>query len=120
MLLLHYDFPQRLCVGSAYFFGLGRVLLVLRHTESISFEQFSPLILKIRRRFEEPLLFVIMTVTDSEDTSDCHADLERLLHEPCTFMRYTKGLGSACLSSPSSSIDSQTCRDCFRHNHERV
>ncbi len=74
--------------------------MVLRQTETIRLQKFSSLILKVRCRLN-PLLFIVMTATHREDAPDRQADHDRLFHQP-TFMRYKKGLGSACLSSPPS------------------
>jgi hypothetical protein len=89
MLLPHFDFPQGLCVGPTYLFGLGRLVLVLRQTETIRLQKFSSLILKVRRRLKHPVLFIVMTATGSDDAPDHQADHDRLLHQP-TFMRYKK------------------------------
>jgi hypothetical protein len=89
MLLLHFDLPQRLCVGSAHVFGLGGFILVFRQTETIRLQKFSSLILKVCRRLKYPVLFIVMTATGSDDAPDHQADHDRLLHQP-TFMRYKK------------------------------
>lgn len=45
----NFKLTKALCIGSTNLFGFGRLVLILRQTETIGLQQFSLLILNIRR-----------------------------------------------------------------------